>query len=178
MPFTPLHMGPGLLIKSLLGGAFSLMIFGWCQILMDIQPLLVMITGEGHLHGFSHTFIGSSGIAVIAVVTGVPLSNWFIFSKRFGFKEKDKNLLGLNRKIGWVVATFSSLIGSYSHVVLDAFMHSDVQPCYPINLENSYLYFVSIETLRSFCICSGVVGLCIFTLARYLYVKHNKANQY
>ena len=41
MPFTPFHMGPGILIKSLLQGAFSLMVFGWAQIVMDIQPLFV-----------------------------------------------------------------------------------------------------------------------------------------
>ena len=28
MPFTPLHMGPGLLVKALLQGSFSLMVFG------------------------------------------------------------------------------------------------------------------------------------------------------
>jgi hypothetical protein len=51
MPFTPIHMGPGILIKSLLQGSFSLMVFGWTQIVMDIQPLIVLISGEGHLHG-------------------------------------------------------------------------------------------------------------------------------
>ena len=153
------------------------MIFGWCQILMDIQPLLVMITGVGHLHGFSHTFMGSTGIAVIAVITGVPLSNWFIFSKTFGFREEDKKLLGIDSKIGWLVATVSSLIGSYSHVVLDAIMHSDVQPYYPVNLKNPYLYFISIEALHAFCIYSGIAGLCIFMLARYLKLKHDRANQ-
>lgn len=29
MPFTPFHMGPGLLVKALLQGSFSLMVFGW-----------------------------------------------------------------------------------------------------------------------------------------------------
>ena len=53
-------MGPGMLIKSLLHGSFSLMIFGWSQILMDLQPLFAMITNEGKLHGFSHTFLGAS----------------------------------------------------------------------------------------------------------------------
>lgn len=32
MPFTPFHMGPGLLVKALLQGSFSLMVFGWTQI--------------------------------------------------------------------------------------------------------------------------------------------------
>jgi len=44
-------MGPGILVKSILQSSFSLMVFGWTQIVMDIQPLIVMITGEGHLHG-------------------------------------------------------------------------------------------------------------------------------
>jgi membrane-bound metal-dependent hydrolase YbcI (DUF457 family) len=167
-------MGPGLLIKSLLGGAFSLMIFGWCQILMDIQPLLVMITGLGHLHGFSHTFIGSTCVGIIAVVTGVPLANWFIFSKAIGFREEDKKLLGLNSKVGWLAATFSSLVGSYSHVVLDAIMHSDVRPHYPINLDNLYWNFVTVETLHSFCLYSGVVGLCVLIFARYINIKPSK----
>lgn len=41
-------MGPGLLIKALLQGSFSLLVFGWAQIVMDLQPLLVLLTGEGH----------------------------------------------------------------------------------------------------------------------------------
>jgi ribosomal protein S12 methylthiotransferase accessory factor len=60
MPFTPVHMGPGILVKALMQGSFSLMVFGWAQIVMDIQPLFVMITGEGHLHGFSHPYVRQS----------------------------------------------------------------------------------------------------------------------
>ena len=41
MPFTPLHMGPGIAVKAVLQGSFSLMVFGWAQIVMDIQPLVV-----------------------------------------------------------------------------------------------------------------------------------------
>ena len=175
MPFTPFHMGPGLLIKSLLGSAFSLMIFGWCQILMDIQPLWVIITGEGHLHGFSHTFIGSTGIAIIAVITGKPLVNWVIFSKSIGLREEDKKLFGLNSRIGWLVASISSLIGSFSHVVLDAIMHSDVQPYYPFSLDKSYLHFISLEMLHIFCLYSGALGLIILILVRYIKTKQNNA---
>lgn len=51
MPFTPIHMGPGLLIKAVLQSGFSLMVFGWTQIVMDVQPLIVMLYGEGQVHG-------------------------------------------------------------------------------------------------------------------------------
>ena len=74
MPFTPLHMGPGILIKALLQGSFSLMVFGWAQIVMDIQPLFVLVTGEGHLHGFSHTYIGATLLAILSALSGKYLS--------------------------------------------------------------------------------------------------------
>lgn len=70
MPFTPFHMGPGLLLKAVLQGSFSLMVFGWAQVIMDIQPLLVMLTGHGHLHGFSHTYVGAILIGIVAALTG------------------------------------------------------------------------------------------------------------
>ena len=70
MPFTPIHMGPGILIKSLLQGSFSLMVFGWTQIVMDIQPLIVLISGEGHLHGFTHTYVGVILIAIFFGANG------------------------------------------------------------------------------------------------------------
>ena len=82
MPFTPIHMSPGILVKAILQSSFSLMVFGWTQIAMDIQPLVVMITGKGHLHGFTHTYIGAILIALITALTGKYLSE-------LGFKILD-----------------------------------------------------------------------------------------
>jgi hypothetical protein len=72
MPFTPVHMGPGIAVKAVMQGSFSLMVFGWTQIVMDIQPLVVMLTG--HLHGFTHTYLGATLIAVFSALTGKYLS--------------------------------------------------------------------------------------------------------
>ena len=69
MPFTPFHMGPGIAVKALLQGSFSLMVFGWAQIVMDIQPLLVMISGEGHVHGFSHTYVGATLLSIFSALS-------------------------------------------------------------------------------------------------------------
>ena len=63
-------MGPGILVKALLQGNFSLMVYGWTQIIMDIQPLIVLLNGEGHLHGFSHTYIGATLIGLGSALTG------------------------------------------------------------------------------------------------------------
>ncbi|VAV97870.1 hypothetical protein MNBD_ALPHA02-1312 [hydrothermal vent metagenome] len=154
MPFTPFHMGPGLLVKAVLQGSFSLMVFGWTQIVMDVQPLIVMITGSGHLHGFTHTFIGASLIAVFSGVTGKYLSE-------FGLK-----LLRIAASGGvtiiWVVAISSAFIGSFSHVILDGIMHTDVEPFYPFTLFNVFHGLISVQALYKLCLYSGLLGAGVY----------------
>mgnify|MGYP003388987242 CR=1 FL=1 len=155
MPFTPIHMGPGILIKSLLQGSFSLMVFGWTQIVMDIQPLIVLMSGEGHLHGFTHTYIGAILIAIIAALTGKYLSEFGL--KVLGISNKD-NLISIK----WWVVLLSAFIGSFSHVLLDSIMHSDVEPFFPFTLDNSFLGLVKVQTLHKLCLYSGLIGAAIY----------------
>ena len=167
MPFTPLHMGPGILIKSLLHGSFSLMVFGWAQIVMDIQPLIVMITGEGHLHGFSHTYIGAVLLAIFATLTGKYLSEFGL--KLIGVSKKDNPI-----KISWIVAFISAFIGTFSHVLLDSIMHYDVQPFYPVSLDNEFYRLISIESLHKFCFYSGAIGTALYFIVQILINKKSK----
>lgn len=154
MPFTPFHMGPGIVIKAILQGSFSLMVFGWAQIVMDIQPLIVLISGEGHLHGFSHTYIGATLLAIFSAVTGKYLSQlglWLLQIRPSIFVS-----------IPWWVVFLSAFIGAYSHVLLDSMMHSDLQPFSPITLINPFLGLVSVPVLHKFCMYSGLVGAVIY----------------
>ncbi|TDF41525.1 hypothetical protein EYS14_01315 [Alteromonadaceae bacterium M269] len=160
MPFTPFHMGPGILIKALLQASFSLMVFGWSQIVMDLQPLWVLIQGHGHLHGFSHTFVGGSLLATFSGLTGKYLS------------EVGLRIIGISKasnpiKISWLVAYTSAFIGCFSHVVLDAIMHSDVQPFYPFTLSNDFLHTMSIGDLHKICLYSGLAGGAIFYIVHW-----------
>lgn len=68
MSFTPIHMGPGIAIKLVLQDRFSLMVFGWSQIVIDLQPLFDMLGADILLHGFTHTFIGASLLGLIAAI--------------------------------------------------------------------------------------------------------------
>lgn len=38
------------------------MMFGWTQIIMDLQPLIVVMTGIGCLQDFTHTYIGATEV--------------------------------------------------------------------------------------------------------------------
>jgi membrane-bound metal-dependent hydrolase YbcI (DUF457 family) len=155
-------MGPGILIKSLLQGSFSLMVFGWAQILMDLQPLFVIITGEGQLHGLSHTFVGATAIALFSALTGKYLSEFMLLSMGFSYKYN---------RISWVVALVSAFIGAYSHVILDAIMHADVQPFFPFLMKNGLLEFISIEALHNYCMLSGLIGCALFMMVNWRLVK-------
>lgn len=154
MPFTPFHMGPGLLIKAIMQGSFSLMVFGWTQILMDIQPLIAMITGEGKVHGFSHTWLGAFCIGMIGAVSGKFMSQWGLKILEVPVKNAEN--------IKWIVCFISAFIGSFSHILLDSVMHKDMNPVFSFNQSNFLLGIVSIYTLHMFCFFSGILGAVVY----------------
>ncbi len=157
-------MGPGIFIKACLQGSFSLMVFGWAQILMDIQPLIVLITGKGDLHGFSHTYIGASLIAIIVTLTGKYLSEFGLIV--LGITKKDNPI-----RIIWSVAVLSAFIGTFSHVLIDSVMHGDIEPFYPLSIPNSLLGIITIDQLHKFCLYSGLIGACCYYIVQLLAKK-------
>ncbi|MCP4993735.1 MAG: hypothetical protein GY934_08105 [Gammaproteobacteria bacterium] len=166
MPFTPIHMGPGILIKAILQSSFSLMVFGWTQVIMDIQPLIVMIVGDGYLHGFTHTYLGAVLIAVVAAPSGKFIS------------EKGLQIFGMAKEqpviILWWVAFLSAFVGSFSHVFLDSIMHADVEPLFPITQVNNFHDYISIEALHKFCFYSGLVGVAIYYVVDWRVGRRDK----
>jgi|TARA_B110000967_G_scaffold59305_1_gene60807 membrane-bound metal-dependent hydrolase YbcI (DUF457 family) len=159
MPFTPIHIGPGLAIKSLMQKKFSLMVFGWSQIVIDIQPLIVILSGKGNIHGFTHTYLGATLIALFCAFSGKYLGE-------IGLKIiRKKEYL----PISWKVAFISAFIGTYSHVLLDSVMHYDVIPFSPFWKSNILLSIVSVNTLNIFCLASGLIGIVIYYL-----IENNK----
>lgn len=154
MPFTPFHMGPGILIKALLQGSFSLMVFGWTQIVMDIQPLIVLITGEGHLHGFSHTYLGATLLAILSALSGKYLSQMGLWLLRITHS--------MATNISWWIVFLSAFIGSYSHVLLDSIMHADLEPFFPFTKENAFLGLVSVAVLHKICLYTALFGTALY----------------
>lgn len=152
MPFTPLHMGPGLLLRGSVRGGFSLMVFGWTQILMDLEPLYGMLTAREQLHSWSHTWIGATLIALLATLTGKYLGAWGL------------RLLSLPRflPITWGAALAGALLGGWSHILLDSIMHFDIQPLRPFSLGSGLRQWVSLQALHLFCLGTAALGAVIF----------------
>ena len=177
MPVTPFHMGPGLLIKSVLQGWFSLIIFGWAQLLMDIQPVLAALTGRGSLHGFSHTWLGATLIAIIAAWTG----KW-VFHLCMRFMDRDftpyqKQLFDVPARLTTGICMCSACIGTFSHVLLDSIMHADLEPLFPISTENHLLLIISISALYKLCVYTGIAGAVVFFCVRLVLSGYRTAGK-
>jgi hypothetical protein len=69
MPLTPFHLGPGLFIPLLLLNIMDLPTFLIASVIMDIEPILVLsLALQYPLHGFLHTFLGGSIVALVLIV--------------------------------------------------------------------------------------------------------------
>lgn len=147
MPFTPFHLGPGALFKAIGGHRFSFLIFGGSQVLMDIEPLVRMFRGDATLHGITHTVAGALPIAIASAAMGRPISNQAIRIFKFG-----------EGTIGWTVAAVSALVGTYSHIGLDAIMHRDMNPFWPIVLGNPLQGLIPVGLLHILCVLAGLLG--------------------
>jgi hypothetical protein len=161
MPFTPFHMGPGLAVKAVCGRYFSLMVFGFSQVAIDIEPLVRIIRGDAVFHGFTHTYLGATLVALVSVVVGRPfcqflLSYWT--SERY---SPFLNWLRGPNLLSWPAAIAGAIVGTSSHVFLDSIMHSDMQPLAPLSEANALLRVISVGSLHLVCVLSGVFGALI-----------------
>jgi membrane-bound metal-dependent hydrolase YbcI (DUF457 family) len=148
MPFTPIHLGPGLAFKAIGGRHFSFMVFGGSQVLMDIEPLIGILQNKPILHGPTHTLLGALIIGGIAAVTGKPISSFVL-----------KLLRSRHEPFTWLAAISGALVGTYSHVLLDSIMHSDMSPWWPFAPGNPLLRIISVAQLHNVCFLAGVIGL-------------------
>ena len=66
VPFTPFHLGPGLLFGLLLFSYVDLPTFLVASVAVDIEPLLVLSLNLRYpLHGYLHTFLGRTIVAFL-----------------------------------------------------------------------------------------------------------------
>lgn len=145
MPFTPFHLGPGLAFKAIGGRHFSFMLFGGTQVLMDIEPLLGLLGVIDSLHGRSHTLAGALLIGTLAVLIGTPVSSRVL-----------RWLHWRGPPLRWGNAAVGAFTGSFSHIGIDALMHADIQPLWPLSTANPLLHALSWQALHGGCLLLAI----------------------
>ena len=157
MPFTPFHLGPGLLVGLLLFSYVDFPTFLVASVIVDIEPFLVITLNLHYpLHGFLHSFLGATPLAFLLAAamskvrrTLSPLTSFFKLRQKSSFKS----------------ILSAALLGIYFHILLDSRMHLDIEPFYPMSF-NPFLsrsMFIGSETY-TLCMGSFIGGVVIYVI--------------
>jgi membrane-bound metal-dependent hydrolase YbcI (DUF457 family) len=123
-----------------------------------------MATGQYPLHRFFHTYVGAT---VMMVATALI----FFIALKLASRVRLPNLFqwqSLNPITIWLGAA----AGSYSHIVFDSVMHSDIAPLSPFSEVNVLYQFVPLGKLHLFCIFAAVSGLVILGIRQLIKARH------
>jgi len=150
MPFTPFHFGPGAVFKAVGGRHFSFMVFCGSQVLMDIEPLIGILTQKPILHGTSHTLLGALVIGTIAGIIGKPISAMVLRWRSIP-----------HYPFTWTSSFIGAYIGTFSHILLDAVLHSDMSPWWPVATGNRLLGLAGYDQMHVACVLVGLFGAAV-----------------
>ena len=151
MPLTPFHLGPSFAIGMIFQRQINMAAILLSSTVIDVRTTYCFFLYECQLHGPLHTYLGATVFAMSIIIV-------IYTSKNHLRKLSDK--LKIKQSYSTKSIILGALVGAWSHVFLDSFMHYDITPFWPI-LENPLLGVVSnqinyIITIVGFVIGSGV----------------------
>jgi membrane-bound metal-dependent hydrolase YbcI (DUF457 family) len=174
MPITPFHLLAITPIKAFAHRKFSWSVFTLVNALIDLEPITYFLITLNPEHRFFHTIIGATLIAILAALYGRGLCEGAI---KIWNAEIKSNWLIAEPNITKVSAWSGALIGAWTHLFLDSFMHDDIKPLSPFTDSNVLLGSIPISTLHTFCLTSGLIGLIGMFLLKAKSGSYPKANQ-
>lgn len=158
MPFTPWHLGPGLAFKALGGRRLSFCTFAASQVFIDVEVLIRIFANARPLHGYTHSIPGA---VVVAAVTAAAVGPALMLLQRW------RTGPGRSAPSVWPAVWAGALVGTLSHVALDAIMHGDMRPFWPVSDWNPLLRIGGMN-VHDLCFWSGAVGgVAIVVLAAW-----------
>ena len=159
MPFTPYHLGPALLLGALLFPFVDLATIMMASIVLDLEPLAVIFLNLPlPLHGFFHSYLGASIAATTLSVSVYPFRSYL---------NKIVSLFGLYQSSSFHHIFTASIIGTYSHVLLDSFLYVEMNPFFPLIGNPFFGVFLS-SNVYIFCIILGLFGFFAYVLRAIL----------
>lgn len=162
MPFTPYHLGPGILLSMLLFPFIDLSTVVVASVILDLEPFVVLLLNLPlPLHGFFHTYLGATIVAFLLTFVIWPFR---------GYLNKIVSVFGIHQESSLRHIVFASIIGTYSHVLLDSFLYAEMNPFYPL-LGNPFLGIVQGVFVYNICIILGLLGFGIYII-RILYNQY------
>lgn len=152
MPLTPFHLGPSFLFGMVFQRQINMASILIASTAIDIRTILCFFFFKCQLHGPLHTYLGATMFAGAIIVV--------IFVSRNKL-HKISNKLKIHQSYTLKSIVLGSLIGAWSHVLLDSFMHFDVTPFWPM-LGNTFFQQISNEANYAITILSFLGGATIY----------------
>ena len=154
MPFTPLHLGPALLVALIVYPLLDVPTLLVASAVLDLEPLMVILLSLPQpLHGQYHSLTLGTLVA-LTVALGMHLLR--------RHTEPYMVRLKLGQSMDIRVFVVSAVLGVWMHVAMDAFMYSDLSLLYPYQV-NPLLGLLSPSTVSN-------VGLVSYPLAIIVYL--------
>jgi len=153
MPFTPFHPGPSSWMGLIRFKFLDFPTFLLASVIVDIEPFAVMFLGLHYTtHGFFHSFVGGSIIAMLVAFAMYYLRNVVRKFTTIFRLEQDSSF----KKILW-----TTFLGVYFHIILDAPLYTDIQPFYPL-ASNPLLGLFSSSQIYFFSSVSFLVAIVLY----------------
>jgi hypothetical protein len=158
MPITPFHFGPGLLFKAYAPARVSWLAFALANILIDLEPIIYFLFTGDPAHRHLHSYIGATAVAAVSVFPGRLLAECWLRWWNRHLNPAQARWLGTSTRVPLSAAIAGAVLGSFSHILLDSFMHADMLPSWPWAAGNGLLYQVSVDHLHLLCAGAGLWG--------------------
>jgi hypothetical protein len=154
MPFTPYHLGPGLLVGLLFISFIDLPTFLVASVIVDLEPFLILAFNLDYpLHGFFHSLIGGTLVAVS------------LSFAMYRIRDKLTPLLSffrLEQKVSFKRILVAALSGIYIHILLDSRIYTDIQPLYPSTYNPFFAGTFAGLGISLFCVWSFLGAAIIY----------------
>lgn len=161
MPFTPFHWGFSLIIQAVFLFLDPIALFIG-SVIIDIEGVTALFIFPGlPLHGPLHSFTGAILLGFITGLCSRGFNN-YISSKLLDFFE----MKSFKFRYKMRVSLFSALIGTFSHIFLDAPLYYEMEPFYPFIEGNPFYGIVPSSTVYFLCVICFFVGIGILFLHR------------
>ena len=169
MPFTPFHFGPTLLFGYPLRRRLDFGTFLIASVILDVRAVLVffgIISGPNHgpLH---NTLLGAFAVAL--VFAGIVV----LCSRQFPWVAQ--HVRSRPESISCVV--LASVAGTWSHVILDASTHPNLQPFYPLS-GNPLYGLIGPLTIYALCALSFLLFIGLVGITSIRRVRKNGLSYY
>jgi len=166
MPFTPLHFGPGLIVKAAAPSQFSLTAYTLANVAVDLEPLYHIVRGDYPLHGPFHTLplATLTGLLVGVGVSLLPKAFRTVSSKDTDRTYPD----ALRAEFRLPTSIIGGVLGGLSHSLIDSLIYTDFHPFAPLSAQNPLHGLITPGDLSYSLFLAGVIGLVLLVSRIFL----------